>query len=187
MPPTVVEAVRALWQGELVLVPTDTLFGLAARASDRAAVARLHEAKGRPSSQPISIALSSTEELEPYAVLRPSGRRFVRRHLPGPYTVLARPSAFARRTLDPSVAGGATVGLRVPDHPVVRELARRVGPITATSANRHGAPPVRSVALARRVFGAKVRVYLPAVPRPSGIPSTLVDLTGPVPRVRGRR
>jgi len=183
MGPTVRDAAEALAAGGLVVFPTDTLLGLAARATDRAAVGRLTALKGRSTAQPISVAVSSIEEVEALAELSPAARRFVRRHLPGPYTVLVRPSAAARRTLAPPVlAHPGAVGIRVPDHPVARELARRAGPITATSANRHGEPPARSVAESRRVFGDAVAVYLPARPPPSGRPSTVVDLTGPRPR-----
>ncbi len=178
MGPTVAAAARALASGELVVYPTDTLLGLGVRASDRAAVSRLERAKGRPSGQPISIAVSSLAELEALGTLSAMARRFVRTHLPGPYTVLVRPSPRARRTLAPRLfADGRTIGIRVPDHAVARELARRAGPLTATSANHHGAPPCRTVREARRAFGGAVRVFLAAVPAPSGAPSTLVDLT----------
>lgn len=178
MGPSVDRALRALEAGELVVYPTDTLLGLGARATDRAAVDRLVRAKARPGTQALSVALSSLEELETYGVLSAPARAFVRRALPGPFTVLVRPSATARRRLAPAIAGGPTIGLRVPDHPVARELARRAGPIVATSANRHGAPPARSLGEARRAFGRAVRVYLPPRPPPSGTPSTLVDLRG---------
>lgn len=188
MCPTVARAAQALWAGALVVYPTDTLLGLAARATDRKAVARLDEVKGRPSGQPISVAVSSLPELESLAELTPRARRFLRTHLPGPYTVLLRPSSFARRTLAPRVfAESGSVGLRLPDHPIARELARRAGPITATSANRHGEPPCRTVPSARRVFGGKVAVYLAARPPVSGRPSTLVDLRREEPRAVARR
>jgi len=180
-------AVRALSGGELVVYPTDTLLGVGARADDERAVARLVRAKERPGSLPISVAVSSLDEVERLARLPPVSRRFVRRELPGPFTVLVSPSDTARRELAPSLLRDPTLGLRLPDHPVARELCRRAGPITATSANRHGEPPARTVAEARRAFGASVRVYLPARPRPSGTPSTIVDLTGPVPRPVVRR
>jgi L-threonylcarbamoyladenylate synthase len=181
------DAVRALSAGKLVVYPTDTVLGLAARASDARAVARLASAKQRPHGQPISVSVSSLDELERIARLSCPARQFVRRHLPGPVTVLVRPDGRARRSLAPAIAGGPTLGVRVPDHPVARELCRRAGPITATSANRHGDPPTRTVAEARRVFGSRVAVYLAARPRPSGHPSMLVDLTGAVPRPVSRR
>jgi L-threonylcarbamoyladenylate synthase len=180
---TIGDAARALAAGRLVVYPTDTLLGLGARAADRRAVARLIALKGRSPRQPISLAVSSVEEIEPLATLTPPARRFLRAHLPGPYTVLVRPSAATRRGLPAAIAGGDTIGVRVPDHPVARELARAAGPITATSANRHGAAPARTTTAARRALGAGVAVYLPAVPPPSGLPSTLVDLTGPDPRL----
>ena len=176
------EAVRALRSGELVVYPTDTLLGLGVLAGRRTAVARLIRAKGRSSSQAISLCVSSTEELERYARVSPVARRFLRRNLPGPFTVLLAPSPEAQRRFAPSVGGRPTIGIRVPDHPVARELARRAGPITATSANRHGAPPARTTAEARRTLGPSVRVYLPNAPAGSGAPSVLVDLTGPQPR-----
>jgi len=179
---TLADAVRALAAGRLVVYPTDTLFGLGARADDAEAVERLAAVKGRPPGLPVSVSLSSTEELEPLADLSPTGRRFLRNHLPGPYTLLVRGSPLARRTLADEVAGRSGVlGFRVPDHPLARELARRVGPITATSANRHGAAPSRTLPEARRAFGDDVAVYLAGAPPPSGRPSVLVDLTHGTP------
>ncbi|HXW67013.1 MAG TPA: L-threonylcarbamoyladenylate synthase [Thermoplasmata archaeon] len=181
-------AVRALATGGLVVYPTDTLYALGASARDRTAVARLVAAKGRPRGMPISIAVSSIEEIEPLAELSPKARRFVRTHLPGPFTVLARPSASARRAFADEIAGARrTIGLRVPDHPIARELARRAGPVIATSANRHGTSPCPSIAAVRRTFGPAVAVYVAGGPRPSGRPSALVDLTGTEPRPLARR
>lgn len=182
------DAVRALRAGRLVVYPTDTLLGVGARASDPTAVARLAEAKARPTRLPVSVTVSSTEEVEALAELSPAGRRFVRTHLPGPYTVLVAGSPLARRTLAPLARGPAgTIGLRVPDHLLARELARQAGPITATSANRHGHPPARTVREARRTFGEAVAVYLSGAPRPSGRPSQLVDLTRGAPRAVDRK
>jgi L-threonylcarbamoyladenylate synthase len=182
MGPTVAAAARALARGGLVVYPTDTLLGLGAAATDRAAVGRLGRVKGRATGQAISVAVSSLEELETWAELSATSRGWARRHLPGPFTLLVRPTARARRAFPESVLPArGRLGLRVPDHPVARELARSSGPITATSANLHGRPPARTVADARRAFGRRVAVYLRAVPRPSGRPSTLVDLSGEGP------
>ncbi len=185
---TVLDAARALTAGDLVVYPTDTLLGLGARASDPAAVARLEAAKGRPGRQPISVAVSSVPELEALGELTPAARRFARTHLPGPYTILLRPSPLARRTLAPRLfAENGTLGVRVPDHPVARELARAAGALTATSANLHDQPPCRTPAQARLAFGRAVRIYLAARPSPSGAPSTLIDLSGPRPHAVERR
>ena len=188
MRPDLTPALRALAAGELVVYPTDTLFGLAARAEDPEAVARVDRTKGRPSAPPVSVAVSSVEEVDRLVSASPSARRFLRTHLPGPYTVLLRPSAYARRRLAPGLfSEEGTLGVRVPDHPIARELARRAGPLTATSANLHGRPPCRTLRAARRAFGATVRVYLAGGPLPSGRPSTLIDLTRGVPRAVARR
>ncbi len=187
MGPAVAVGARALRAGGLVVHPTDTLYALAARALDRRAVDRLVAVKGRPSGRPLSVGVSSVEELERWAQLGPGARRFVRDRLPGPYTVLLRPSPEARRRLAPEVGAGRTIGLRVPNHPLARELARRVGPIVATSANRSGAPPARSVEEAQRALGPAVAAYVDGRPRPTGVPSMLVDLTGARPRPVPRR
>jgi L-threonylcarbamoyladenylate synthase len=181
------DAVRALLAGRLVVYPTDTLYGLGARAEDPRAVARLIALKGRAPEQPISVAVSAFDDVEPLAALTPPGRRFLRTHLPGPFTLLVPPTGRARRAFPPAIAGGRALGLRIPDHPLARELARRVGPLTATSANRHGAPPATSLAAARKALGDGVAVYLGLGPRPAGRPSELVDLTGPEPRAVPRR
>jgi L-threonylcarbamoyladenylate synthase len=188
MPSGLDDAVRAIAAGRLVVYPTDTLFGIGARADSPEALARLVAAKGRPGGMPVSVAVSSTEEFESLADLSPMARHFVRTHLPGPYTLLVRPSAAGRRTLAPDVVGHpGAVGVRVPDHPLARELARRAGPLTATSANRHGRPPSRTIAEARRTFGDAIAVYLTGGPAPSGRPSALVDLTGDRPHPVARR
>ncbi|MCI4331556.1 MAG: L-threonylcarbamoyladenylate synthase [Thermoplasmata archaeon] len=177
------DAAGALSRGKLVVYPTDTLLGLGACATSRAGVERLAAAKGRPGGMPLSVAFSSLEEVEPYVTLSEEARSFCRRRLPGPITALAPATPLARRRLaGPILGAGRSLGFRVPDHPVARELARRVGPIVCTSANRHGEPPVADLASARRVFGREVAVYLPLFPPPSGTPSRLVDLSGPEPR-----
>jgi L-threonylcarbamoyladenylate synthase len=187
MGPALGDAVRALAAGRLVVYPTDTLYGLGARAGDPEAVTRLAAAKGRPPGMPVSVTVSSTAEVEALGVLSAEARRFVRTHLPGPYTVLVRGSTLARRSLAGATSGRrGTVGLRVPAHPIARELARRAGPITATSANPHGRPPSRTALEARHAFGDAVAVYLSGAPRPSGRPSQLVDLTHGRPRAVDR-
>ena len=171
----------------MVVYPTDTLWGLGASVRSARAVDQVLELKERPAGQPMSIAFSSTEEVERYTSLTPRERRWVRRLLPGPVTLLLPPSPWARRVLPPAlVAHETAIGIRVPDHPVARTLALEAGPITSTSANRHGEPPVRSVQEARHVFGKRVGCYLSEGPSPSGRPSEIIDLTREPPLVVGR-
>ena len=181
-------AIASLAGGKLIVYPTDTLWGLGASAMDPRAVDALLRAKDRPAGMPISIAVSSVEEAELLVDWSAASRSIARRLLPGAVTILAPASRRARRSLAPSlVAPDGSLGLRVPDHPVAREIARCAGPITATSANRHGDPPCRSVREARRVFGDRVATYVASGPAPSGRPSSLVDLRGTTPRVVARR
>lgn len=181
-------AVAALRAGSVVLYPTDTLWGLAVRPDDGPALERLFAVKRRPEGAPVSLAFSSLEEVEDYALLAPGARAAMRELLPGAYTMLVRPSDWARRRVAPQVLGPTgLLGVRLPDHPVARELARRAGPITSTSANLHGEPPVRDLPQARRTFGREVAVYLGGGPAPSGRPSQLLDLSGARPRPVARR
>ncbi len=187
MGPSMHRAVERMRAGGLVVYPTDTLYGIGADATNFDAVEALIRLRARDGAQPISVAVSSIEEIEPLAELGEEARSYVRTHLPGPYTILARPTLRARdRLAAPIVGTNPTIGIRVPDHPLARELAREIGgPITATSANLHGAPPVRSIAQARARFGSAAG-YLDGPPHPSGAPSTLVDVTGTRPRIRSR-
>jgi L-threonylcarbamoyladenylate synthase len=180
-------AVRAARDGRPIVYPTDTLWGLGVRPNDPEAIRRLYALKERPAGAPVSVALSSYEELEPYVALSPANRARVRRWLPGPFTFLFSPSPLARQEWPPSLFGSAaTVGIRIPDHPVARGLLARTGPLTTTSANRHGEPPCRSAAEARQRFGRGVGAIVTGGPPPSGHPSTIVDLTGPRPRRTAR-
>lgn len=177
-------AVRTARRGRPVLYPTDTLWGLGVRPDDPAAVRRLYELKQRPAGMPVSVAFSSYEELEPFVELTSTARATLRRWLPGPYTFLLRASPKARREWVPSVLGEShTVGVRIPDRAVARALLARAGPLTTTSANRHGDPPCASASEARMLFGSQVGAYVSEGDPPSGRPSTIVALTGARPRV----
>lgn len=136
-------AARAIRGGELVVYPTETVYGLGADALDPEAVERVFEAKGRPRSNPLSMAVPDAETAVEYAELTDRERRFVREFLPGPVTVVVEAGSEIPEAL---TAGRDRVGIRIPDHPVALALLERVAPITATSANRSGAPSVRRVA-----------------------------------------
>jgi L-threonylcarbamoyladenylate synthase len=176
--------VRAVRRGQPVFYPTDTLWGLGVRPQDRNGVRRLYAVKERPEGMPVSVAFSSYEEVEPFVQLSPSARATIRRWLPGPFTFLLRASARARREWASSVLGESqTVGVRIPDHPIARALLARTGPLTTTSANRHGQAPFRTAAEARRALGRRVGAYVTGGGAPAGRPSTIVALTGPRPRI----
>jgi L-threonylcarbamoyladenylate synthase len=136
------DAVAAIRRGDLVVYPTETVYGLGADALDPEAIERVFEAKARSRDRPLSMALAEPSAAADYARLTDRERAFCERFLPGPVTVLLERTD---RVPDVLVAGRDRVGIRVPDHDIARELVRRTGPITATSANRSGAGSARRV------------------------------------------
>lgn len=179
--PTLIRsAVRALRSGRLVAYPTDTLYGLGADPRRPDAVERLFRAKGRPAEMAAPIIAGDVEQVERHAGrLTPLARRLARRFWPGPLTlVIAAAPALSRRLL----GGGDTVAVRVPDHPVARTLALQLGcPVTATSANRSGAPPPTTASAVVAALGPGVALVLDDGPSASPAPSTIVDARGETP------
>ena len=191
LPDALLEAALArLRAGGLVAYPTETLWGLGADARDEAAMARLRAWKGREAEQPISILVGEPDELDGLGfVVGPSARELVRRHWPGPLTlVLPCRGRFAAGV---ARKGDGAVGVRCSPHPVARALACRVaaaglGPLTATSLNRSGDAPARTRAEARaHCRGAEDPLLVDALdgPEPTGLPSTVVDATRTPPQV----
>ena len=172
-------AAAAIHQGEAVVYPTETVYGLGGDPTDADAVARLFEIKGRPRSKPLSVGVADRDMLTSYVTPTDREAAFIARFLPGPVTVL-----FDRDGVFPDVLvdGQSTVGIRIPDNAVARELARRAGPITATSANESGTPSVRRVdALDATIIDA-VGAVVDTGETPGG-ESTVVDVaTGEIHR-----
>ncbi|MFC7212091.1 L-threonylcarbamoyladenylate synthase [Natronoarchaeum sp. GCM10025321] len=135
-------AAAAIRDGDLVVYPTETVYGLGADALDPAAVERVYETKVRDRSNPISLAVPDVDAATSYVRPTERERAFMERFLPGPVTVLC-----GRREVVPDVltAGSDRVGVRVPDHDLALTLLERVEPITATSANVSGRPSARRV------------------------------------------
>lgn len=175
-------AVRCLSEGGLVAFPTDTLYGLAAAASNDRAVKRLFEVKGRAPDMALPILIRSIDDADVVATdIAPAARILMEAFWPGGLTlVLRRHPRF--RSL--ALAGGETVALRVPDHPVALELMRRLRePITGTSANLSGLPGPRTAEEVRRQLGDRVDLIVDGGPCPGGIESTVVDCTVDPPRL----
>jgi L-threonylcarbamoyladenylate synthase len=169
-----------LRDGGIVAYPTDTLYGLAANPGNAAAMAQLYRIKGRAVDAAIPLIASELAQVEGAGgELGPATRRLAARFWPGPLTLIL--PAWAG--LDPRVhAGAGTVGVRVPDHPVARMLADLCGwPITSTSANKSGQPATMDPEEVRRTIGADLDGLIDAGCSPGGLPSTVVDATGPVP------
>ena len=176
------QAVAILRAGGLVAFPTETVYGLGADASNDAAVGRVFSVKGRPTDHPLIVHLADAEQLDGWAaIVTPTARLLADAFWPGPLTILVERSA----SVSLAVTGGrSTVGLRVPDHPVARELLRAFGGgIAAPSANRFGRVSPTTAAHVAADLGEDVDVVLDGGPCRVGVESTIVDLTGEVPVV----
>lgn len=165
----------ALERGELVVLPTDTVYGIAANAFSPSAVAALLKAKGRGRNAPPPVLIAGAHQLEALANQIPTvARALADKYWPGALTMVLT----AQPALDWDLGETrGTVALRVPDHPVTLELIREFGPIAVSSANLHGAPAATNCADAIKQLGDSVAVYLDAGTSAIGAASTILDLT----------
>ena len=170
-------AVSVLLEGGLVAFPTDTLYALGAHGFTPVAVERVFQAKDRPAGMALPLLLAGVEDLEKVAVdVPPQAWDFAERFWPGGLTMILRKAPSVPYEV---TAGGETLAVRVPNHPVARELISAVGaPLTGTSANRSGdADPVTAEEVLRQMAG-RVDLVLDCGPCPLNGASTIVDVTG---------
>ena len=175
------QGVTALEAGLVVLLPTDTVYGIAALPTVPGATARLFGLKDRSAGQPLAVLVADVGQAmalidAPSAAIT----RLMAECWPGPLTLVVRRAASARAL----ELGGdpTTIGVRCPDHDLVRELASRVGPIATTSANRHGEPTPATAAAAAAALTGPVAVLIDGG-RLDGLASTVVDVSGDQPRI----
>ncbi|WP_405060794.1 L-threonylcarbamoyladenylate synthase [Kribbella sp. NBC_01505] len=174
-------AVDAIEAGDLVVLPTDTVYGLAADAFKSDAVQRLLDAKGRGRDMPPPVLISVVESLDALATDIPdAGRKLCEKFWPGPLTVICHAQGSLMWDLGETQG---TVALRVPDHENTRELLSRTGPLAVSSANKSGQPAAMDVYDAEEQLGDSVAVYLDGGEVTGGEPSTIVDITTETPRV----
>jgi L-threonylcarbamoyladenylate synthase len=176
----VAAAARAIKRGEVIGVPTDTVYGLAADPYDEAALDRLYDVKGRDEGKPIAILVADLDQGLSLGAMSDRALDLADRYWPGAVTLVV-----PRLDTAPTWLGDTrrrTVALRCPDHPVALDLLTLTGPLAVTSANRSDEEPVTSASDAARVFGDLVLTYLPGEAG-GGRPSTLVDLTHPTETV----
>jgi tRNA threonylcarbamoyl adenosine modification protein (Sua5/YciO/YrdC/YwlC family) len=172
-------ATGALRAGELVVVPTDTVYGIAADAFAAPATRRIFEIKGRPRSLPLPVLVSRPRQAWALAASVPPGAEaLVAAYWPGPLTIVLPQGDNLEWDLGD---GNGTIALRMPNHPALLELLERVGPLAATSANMTGQPTPSDVGGIRAHFADAVSVYVDGGPAALDRGSTIVDLTGPAP------
>lgn len=172
---------QALQEGELVVLPTDTVYGIGADAFNPQAVSRLLAAKGRGRQMPPPVLVGDPGVLDALAAQVPDPvRDLVAAFWPGALTVIVEASPTLAWDLGDT---NGTVAVRMPDHPAALALLRRCGPTAVTSANLTGEPAAENVPDAVGYFGENVAAYLDAGPTPGPIASTIVDATGPTLRI----
>jgi tRNA threonylcarbamoyl adenosine modification protein (Sua5/YciO/YrdC/YwlC family) len=174
-------AAHCVSSGQLVVLPTDTVYGIGADAFDAAAVAELLAAKGRGRNMPVPVLVGSWHTIEGLVnVVAPRTWDLIQAFWPGGLTLVVEQAASL--SWDLGDARG-TVAVRMPLHPVAIELLEATGPMAVSSANRSGQPPALTAADAQDQLGDDVALYLDGGPAKTGIASTIVDVTGEVPRV----
>lgn len=175
-PDVIRAAVDALNAGELVVLPTETVYGIGADARNSEAVARIYAAKGRPSYNPLIIHVASAEIAGRYVIFDDTAKKLAKAFWPGPFTLVLplNPSGG----LSPAVSAGLdTVAVRVPAHPVAQALLQMFdGPISAPSANRSGRISPTTASHAADELGDRVAMILDGGPCDEGVESTIVAL-----------
>jgi tRNA threonylcarbamoyl adenosine modification protein (Sua5/YciO/YrdC/YwlC family) len=177
----IASAVGAVKNGRLVVLPTDTVYGIGADAFDSTAVAALLAAKGRGRDMPVGVLVGSWHTIEGLVYTMPDGARdLIRAFWPGALSLVVTQAPSLHWDLGDA---RGTVMLRMPLHPVAIELLREVGPMAVSSANVSGRPPAVQADEARDQLGDLVDVYLDAGRSQQQAASTIVDLTGETPRI----
>lgn len=177
----IASAVSAVKGGRLVVMPTDTVYGVGADAFDSEAVGALLAAKGRGRNMPVGVFVGSWNTIDGlvYSV-PPAARELIRAFWPGALSLVVTQAPSLQWDLGDA---NGSVMLRMPLHPVAIELLREVGPMAQSSANVSGQPAAVTAAQAHEQLGDKVEVYLDGGPAEQQSASTIVDLTGAQPRI----
>ncbi|AXG13921.1 L-threonylcarbamoyladenylate synthase [Intrasporangium calvum] len=173
-------AAQAIRTGRLVVLPTDTVYGVGCDAFDAEAVGAVLAAKGRGRDMPPPVLIPTPRTAHGLATQVPDyAQRLMERFWPGPLTLVLKAQSSLHWDLGET---NGTVALRVPDNEVALELLRDIGPMAVTSANSTGAPAARTVDEAEGMLGESVAVYLDGGPSTDAAPSTIIDCTGDEPR-----
>ncbi|MBQ9732840.1 MAG: threonylcarbamoyl-AMP synthase [Clostridia bacterium] len=168
--------------GGLLAVPTETVYGLAANGLDGEAVKKIYEVKGRPDVKPLSLMVAGREAMDAYCEDVPAAAyALADAFWPGPLTIIMK-----SRGIVPEIvrAGGSTVGLRCPDHPLTLDVLRRSGlPLAAPSANPSGQPSPKTAQKVAEYFDGKIDAILDGGECGIGTESTIIDLSAPEGRI----
>jgi L-threonylcarbamoyladenylate synthase len=176
-----IAAVSAVQEGQLVVLPTDTVYGVGVDAFNPEAVAALLAAKGRGRNMPPPVLVGTVRAAAALAEsLGAFGQDLIDEFWPGPLTLVFRASQTLLWDLGDTMG---TVAVRMPLHPIALDLLSRTGPMAVSSANRHSLPAATTSDEAYQQLGDEIAVYLDGGPCADNVPSTIIDLTGTVPRM----
>jgi len=177
-------AALAVRNGELIVLPTDTVYGIGADAFDPAAVRALLTAKGRGREMPPPVLIANADTVDALSTGLPAYARALIEHFwPGPLTIVARQQASLQWDLGDT---RGTVAVRMPDHEVALAILERTGPLAVSSANKTGLAPAISAEVAEEMLGDDVAAIVDAGLSPGGEASTIVDVTGDHGRILRR-
>ncbi|MBC7081383.1 MAG: threonylcarbamoyl-AMP synthase [Thermoplasmatales archaeon] len=164
------KARKLIEEKELVVYPTDTLYGLGGDATSDEVVKKVFDLKERPYNMPISIALSDIEEIEDYCFMNDLAYKIAEKFLPGAITIILKKKADL-----PELLGKEKIGIRIPANEIARKIVKGM-PITSTSANKHGMEEPKSIEIAKKQLGEKVALYIDNGILP-GKASTIIDVS----------
>ena len=175
---TVEAAIAAIRAGEVVVIPTDTVYGLAGDPSNPEAVERIYAIKGRPPQLELSLLAADISQLDGLVEMDGVARSLAAAFWPGPLSLVC-PVGPRRLGIPRS---GTTLMVRVPGHALLRSLLEETGPVASTSANRHGIPPAATAGAAESDLGGDVAGAIDGGPS-TAMASTIIDLSSRPPRV----
>jgi L-threonylcarbamoyladenylate synthase len=173
---------RVLGEGGLIALPTESFYGLGVAPFDEQALARLWLVKGRSEGKPILVLIGDESQMGPFVRSIPHAAHvLITAFWPGPLTIVF-PAAVG--VPDAVTAGTGSVGIRLSAWQPLRDLLQRLGPVTGTSANREGVPPPTTAKEVQDSLGDSLDLIIDAGPTPGGLPSTVIDVRGPIRIIR---
>lgn len=160
-------------QGDLIVIPTDTVYGLAAQLYDNEALNKIYEIKGREQSKKIPLLISNVDQLKDVCILNEISLKLIEKYWPGPLTiVLKTTTSFNSKT------GEETIAVRMPKHPTALKLIEENGVLRVTSLNKSGEEPLTNIDKIKEIFGKYIKdIYPHGIIAKSNVSSTVIDLT----------
>lgn len=179
---TLLIAVDAIAGEQVIAAPTDTVYGLVCRYDSSQAMEELYRVKDRPPEKALPVLIGDESQLAQVIAGTPSelAVELIARFWPGPLTLILPALPHLPRVL---TAGGSTIGVRIPNQPFLRELARQAGPLASSSANRSGGPECSTAAEVLAQLDGRIPLLVDGGPTPLGQASTVLDLSGATPRI----